>query len=269
MHPEIDRFAHLGSPLHRWDPRWKLAAIFLLMISMGLERASSREHPSLSVDLPPALGCLLVSLGILALSRIPFSFVAAKLKGSIGILLLVLAIFPLAYPGDDLRLGFVALSADGFLAAVLIILRAVAIIILVFPALGTSRFDVTMKALRSLRLPSPLVQIVLFTYRYLFVYADQMGRMQTAWRARGFRARTDLRTLRTLGNGVGVLLVSTIERTARIQSAMKARGFGGSFRTFEEFRTRPRDVALFFTVVSLGAGLFCWRLGFSFGGLAG
>ena len=265
MHPEIDRFAHLGSPLHRWDPRWKLAALFLLMISMGLERVSSREHPSWSLDLPPACASLLVSLGILALSRIPFSFVAAKLKGSMGILVLVLVIFPLAYPGNDLRLGFMNLSADGLLVAVLIILRALAIILLVFPVLGTSRFDVTMKALRSLRLPSPLVHIVLFTYRYLFVYADQMRRMQTAWRARGFRARTDLRTLRTLGNGVGVLLVAAIERTERIQSAMKARGFVGSFRTFEEFRTRPGDVARFFAVVLVGAGLFVWRSGISLG----
>ena len=259
MHPEVDRFAHLGSPIHRWDPRWKLSGFFFLMLSMGLERVGSREHPSWAVDLPPALGSLLLSLGILALSRIPLSFVLKKLGGSLGFLLLVLLIFPLAYPGKDLDLGFLALSSDGILVAILIILRAMAILVLVFPALGTSRFDVTMKALRRLRVPSPLVQIILFTYRYLFVYADQFRRMGTAWRARGFRARTNLLTLRTLGNGIGVLLVSSIERTQRIQSAMMARGFTGSFRTFEDFRTRPGDVALFCAIVAVGALAFLWR----------
>jgi cobalt/nickel transport system permease protein len=236
-----------------------MAGLFLLMLSMGLERVGSRERPSCAMDLPPALGSLFVSLGILVLSRIPPSFVMKKLKGSLGFLLLVLVIFPLAYPEKDLDLGFFAVASDGILVAVLIILRATAILVLVFPALGTSRFDVTMKALRRLRVPSPLVQIVLFTYRYLFVYADQVRRMEAAWRARGFRVRANLHTARTLGNGLGVLLVSSIERTQRIQSAMKARGFSGSFRTFEDFKTSPKDVTLFSAIVALGLALFLWR----------
>src|SRR5262245_3529665 len=105
-----------------------MAGLFLLMLSMGLERVGSREHPSWAVDLPPALGSLLLALGILLLSRIPPSFVMRKLKRSLGFLFLVFAIFPLAYPGKDLDIGFFSISSDGLLVAVLIILRATAIL---------------------------------------------------------------------------------------------------------------------------------------------
>ena len=35
VHPEIDRYAHLDSFLHRWDPRWKLASLGPLLLSFA------------------------------------------------------------------------------------------------------------------------------------------------------------------------------------------------------------------------------------------
>lgn len=260
MHPEIDRFAHLDSLVHRWDPRWKLACLFLLMLSMGLERPGSRDHPSWEADLPPALGCLGFSVAIVLLARLPFALILTRLRGVAWFFAVVLIIFPLTYPGEKTLIGFVPVSSTGFLVAFLMVLRAFAILLLAIPAFGTSRFDVTMKALRRLRFPAPLVQIILFTYRYFFVYSDQLRRMLIAARARGFHPRPDLHTLRIAGNGLGILLVESIERTQRIHGAMKCRGFFGTFRTLEVFRTRAVDVALFCGILGIGVLLSLWRL---------
>jgi cobalt/nickel transport system permease protein len=260
MHPEIDRFAHIDSPLSRWDPRWKLAALFLLLLTMGVERPGSRELVRWERDLPPALAALTTSLALVLASRIPLGFVLRKLRPAYALLALILLIFPLTFPGGGLYLGALEVSRQGFFVGLMIVLRAVAMILLVFPALGTTRFDASMKALRSLRVPPPLLQIVLFTYRYFFVYADQWRKMQQAARARGFRARGNLQTLRTIGNCVGVLLVGSVERTQRIRNAMISRGASGAFETLVEFRTRAQDVALFALVLLAGGGLLAWRL---------
>jgi cobalt/nickel transport system permease protein len=229
------------------------------MLSMGLERPGARDHPSWEADVPPALGCLGLSVAIVLLARLPVAAVLTRLRAVAWFLGIALVIFPLTYPGEKIVIGFVPVSSTGFLVAILMVLRAFAILLLAIPAFGTSRFDVTMKALRRLHFPVPLVQIVLFTYRYLFVYSDQLRRMMIAARARGFHPRADRRTLRVAGNGLGVLLVGSIERTQRIHDSMKCRGFYGTFRTLEEFRTRFADVALCGVLLGAGVLLLLWR----------
>ena len=73
-------------------------------------------------------------------------------------------------------------------------------------------------------------------------------------KCRGFRARTDLHTLRTIGYLVGMLLVRSLERSDRIMEAMKCRGFDGRFHVLVAFESRPRDfvLAAFLGLVSLG-----------------
>ena len=106
MHPEIDRFAHLDSLVHRWDPRWKLACLFLLMLSMGLERPGSRDHPSWEADLPPALGCLGFSVAIVLLARLPFALILTRLRGVAWFFAVVLVTFPLTVPINRILVVF-------------------------------------------------------------------------------------------------------------------------------------------------------------------
>jgi len=115
-------------------------------------------------------------------------------------------------------------------------------VLLVFPLFGTARFDETMKALRALRVPAGLIQLALFSYRWIYVWADEQRRLRTALRARGFRGRPFIHALRTAGNGLGMLLVRSIERTQKIQDAMRARGQAGQFHTLYEFRTTWKDI---------------------------
>jgi cobalt/nickel transport system permease protein len=255
-----ESLAGLDSPLHRWDPRLKLATLFILILCVAVERAGSRSAPSPEEDLPPALAALLFSVVLASAARIPPAAIVWKLRGAAPLLAAVLFIFPLAYGGERIQLGPIRLSGDGLLAAVLVIVRAVSILVIALVAFATTRFHSAMKALRSLRVPASLVQTTLFAHRYTIVYAGQLRRRETALRARGFRARADLRTLRAIGSGFGGLLVGSIERTRRIQTAMKCRGFSGAFPGMDEFRAGARDVFLCAAVLAAGAGLVLWAV---------
>ena len=92
-------------------------------------------------------------------------------------------------------------------------------------------------ALRALRVPKPLVSIVSFMYRYLFVLMDEALRLRRARAARcaqgGQRAgRSLLWRGRVAGGLVGNLMLRSFERSERIYNAMLARGFTGELKTF-------------------------------------
>src|SRR3569623_3207831 len=100
---------------------------------------------------------------------------------------------------------------------------------------GTSRSDISMIALQRLNCRMVIVQMLLFTYRYVFVFLAEMQRMVTAMRSRGFVKRAVRRTLEVMGCFVGTLLVRSFERTERIYKAMFSKGYQGEFHTLLEF----------------------------------
>ena len=84
-------------------------------------------------------------------------------------------------------------------------------------------------AMARLGAPEVLVATLHFMDRYRHVFADELGRMVQARRARTFRraGRLDWGLLSGL---VGVLLLRALERGERVHAAMVARGWDGTFR---------------------------------------
>ena len=233
MHlPEIDKYAHLDSPLHRWDTRVRLACLLLLMIAVVLA-------PTLHLAL---LG-FAFALGLLLLSRIPVRFVLVHLRWVLLFCAFLCIVLPLSVGGDVLwRAGPLAVRREGLLRASLITVRAVAAVLLVFPMFGASPFPVTVQALQKLRVQSVLVQLTAFSYRYVFVLLDEMRRMLAAARSRGGRAAGRLRATRALSGVVGMLLVRSYDRTVGVWRAMVSRGYSGRMRTLHSFAVGRADV---------------------------
>ena len=262
MFPAIDRYAHLDSPLHAWDPRWKLASLGVLMAAMAIPRPVTEDPRERLLALSQVLVSFAISLGLVHISRIPLLFALRRLVPAA----LFLAVFTLLYPlrpvaGAASLWGAGAWSYDAgaVVSGGAISLGALSILLLVIPTFGTSRFDATMKALRALRVPSPLVHVVVFAYRYIYAYADEVIRLRHAMRSRGFRGRPLGHALRTLGHALGGLLVRSVERTEGIQRAMEARGFLGEFKTLDELETRPRDIGKCAAILAIAAVLVAWR----------
>ncbi|MCW3133456.1 MAG: cobalt ECF transporter T component CbiQ [Methanophagales archaeon] len=233
-YPEIDRYASLDSPLHRFDPRVKIIAFLFLIFSIVL-----------IPDLRIAFVGLFFAVFMLVLSRIPLTFVLSYLKWVAMFILSFLVILMFTFPGKEIaRFYFLSISAEGLYTGSLITVRAFSAVILLFPMIGTMKFDTTIKALDRLKVPNSLVQMLMFTYRYIFVFVAEFQRIWMAMVSRGFKLRTTIYALRTIGKALGMLFVRSYERAERVYRAMRSRGYTGYQKTLVKFEIRMKDYLL-------------------------
>lgn len=211
------------SCLSRLDPRWRLAGLIVAFAAVSTVRSVSAAAI--------ALGGALV---LAALARLPGRWARRRL----GEIVLALAPVVLVLP----------LTGNPILAVV-VFLKGLTIAVLALVLLVTAPLPTTLAAARAMRVPGRLVHLTLLTYRYVFVLADELRRLRTALRVRGFRARLDRHSYRTVGQVTGTLLVHGSARAERVAQAMRCRGFDGQFRTLTDYHTTAGDVFAF-------AGLF-------------
>jgi cobalt/nickel transport system permease protein len=229
------------SPIRRLDPRWKLAGLVLAAFAVAALHAW-----------PPAVVALGIALRVAALSRLPRSWLLARL-GGVGLVLLPFAVslpFLLTDPGPPLvAWGWLEVSAHGLEAAVTLCARALAIVTLTLVLLATAPFDATLKAAHALRT--------------IDVVTAELVQMRIALRTRGYRNRATRHSYRTIGHVTGTLLVRGAERAERVGQAMRCRGFDGQFRSLTQFHTTATDVLAFLGLVVAFVGLVVWdRLAF-------
>jgi len=124
----------------------------------------------------------------------------------------------------------------------------------------TTRFNLTLKALQKIKVPDGLIQLLMFTYRYIFLFLDEEKRIFVGATSRGFVKRTNLSSLKTMANLVGMLLVHSFERTERIKDAMVSRGYNGRLKILDEFTLSPKDFikASLIIAAALLLNLFPW-----------
>jgi cobalt/nickel transport system permease protein len=247
---DIDRHAHLASSIQRWDPRFKIASLMPLILSIALVQSIALV----------GIG-LLVAVALLLISKIPLSFVYQALKLIVIFLLPFFVILPLTYPVDSSsQLLGMPFAVEGLRLALLIVLKALAIVLIAFVIFGSSRFDINLIALQHLKCPAVVVQIMLFTYRFIFLFLAEMKRMDLAMKARGFVKKANLYTLKVMGGFVGTLLIRSFERTERIYKAMLSKGYQGEFHTLVTFNATAKDFLKAAVVIVIAVILFAMDL---------
>ncbi len=237
-----------NSPLRSLDPRWKLAAL------VPAAAIITSFH-----GLLPTSAALCGALLLAWLGRLPRRWCLAHLGATALLLAPFLIVLPLVHRGGPTwEVGPAILALDGFLAALLLIVKAFAVVLLLLVLLTSAPLPDTFKAAQALHVPGVLVQLGLLTYRYVFVLAGELTRLRVALRVRGYRNRATRHSYRTVGHVAGMLLVRGYERAERVSQAMRCRGFDGRFRSLAEFRTRPVDVLFFLLTTGTATALFTW-----------
>jgi cobalt/nickel transport system permease protein len=223
------------SPIARLDPRWKLAALAVVAAAAAAVQS-----------LGPALAVLVAGLLLAAVARLPARWMLRRL----GALVLALLPFAVIMP---LVQGMAGARLAGLLAA-----KAMAVITFSLVALGSTPLPVALHAARALRLPATLIHVMLLSYRYLFLLADELVRLRRAVRVRGFRPTMNRHTYRTVGHVIGTLVVRGTERAEGVAHAMRCRGFDRRFRSLAAFRTTAADVAFFAVLLTTAIGVVIW-----------
>jgi len=236
MISEIDRYAGITSPIHRWDPRFRLVSIFALIFSVIL-----------LYNLQLVVIGMIFAIILTGISKIPFSFVLSRMKLVFIFVIPFFVIIPFTVIGNGVEIasfGGITLSYRGIeyvKFAAMIVLKALTAVMLIFPMVGTSRMDITIKALEGLHMPNKLVQMFAFTYRYIFVLDDEFTRMDRSLASRGFKRRGNLYTLTTISKAIAMLFVNSYERADRVFYAMRSKGYSGKIATLHEFHARRQD----------------------------
>jgi cobalt/nickel transport system permease protein len=241
----------LDAPLSRLDPRWRLAALLPAGAVAGMLQTPG-----------PALVALGGAALIVGLARIPPRWYATRVATVAFFLGLFLLFLPLVPHEPEKRwwLGPVSLSPRGLTVALVLLVKAVALVSLLLAASTTAPLDVQLKALYALHVPGLVVQLVALTVRYLGVLLEEFATLRIALRVRGYRQRVTPRSLRTIGHVAGMLLVRASERAERVGQALRCRGFDGRFHALTEFRSRWIDGCFFAAVTATAAALLLWDL---------
>jgi len=229
-----EHFALGESILHSADPRVKLLlAAGYAVVTVGLE--------SLEGQILALLGGLLLVIGAhLSLKEILRRLFVVNL-----FVLMLWLILPWTTTGSGVvHWGPVVITSEGLNLALSITLKCNTIILANLALLSTSTIFSLTHALAHLRVPSKIVQLIFFSWRYFHVIDSEFHRMNHAIKVRGFKPGSNLHTYRTYAHLIGTLFVKSLERGESVHKAMLCRGFDGTFWLLSHFYLRPSDICL-------------------------
>ena len=236
----LDRLSYLDSPAHRLDPRAKLLATLAFVVAVV-------SFPKYEVSaLTPFVFFPLLLAGA---GGIPLGLIARRVAIVSPFAIMIGLFNPLLDRAPGVQFGPVALSA-GWVSFASILARFSLTMSAALVLTATTSFPALCQGLTALRVPRAFVVQLLFLYRYLFLLAEESGRLRRARDLRGIGARG--RTLRIAAAAMGVLFTRTLDRAERIYQAMAARGFDGTVRQLRTLRFCRSD-ALFLAGVAGGA----------------
>jgi len=241
----IDEYAHLGSPLHRWDSRFKFIGLMALIFAFSFVQ-----------DLRMLPAIVVVTCAIYIISELPGSFMMTRLRYPSFFLLVVVLLLPfLSGHTIIMSIGPLDLRQEGLVAVLLIATRFLSILTIGLVLFGTAPFLTTIKAMRALGLPAILTDMAFLSFRYLGEIGGDLQRMETSMRLRGFHERRFSRhgfaILAWLG---GSILVRSYERSEWVYKAMIMRGYGQATRPRDEFHASSYDITVLCIALVLASG---------------
>ncbi|UOE92034.1 cobalt ECF transporter T component CbiQ [Alkalihalobacillus sp. LMS39] len=116
---------------------------------------------------------------------------------------------------------------DNIIFAFTIIVKAFTSMTMITLILETQTLEQFMNSLAHLKIPSVLITVLILSYRYVFLFLDDIQKMQLAARSRFFSGGIRLKSLKTYGQLTGSLLTKSIDRSDHVYEAMASRSFNG------------------------------------------
>ena len=238
----LDRFASSDSPIHRLDPRVKVLSAVLAIFS-NVFIGDGKWLAFAVVWLLILFVTQQATLNPIVLLKrsliaIPFSLVAITLLFTVdGNALFSWEIATFTLSATDAGLTrFLTIVIRSWLSVQIAILLTM-----------TTKLPDILHALRHLKVPTILVSIIAFMYRYLQVLIDEAQRLLRARASRsaavsGHKSGGSLRwRAKVAGNMVGQLLLRSFERSDRVYNAMVSRGYRGEMLTMNAHHMRSKD----------------------------
>lgn len=243
---------------HRLAPAPKLVATVLFVIAVALV-------PQQQV-LPVIVNAIVLAVVIFS-SRLPWRVVAVRLLVIVPFVFFAF-LLPFVGQGERTEVAGIAISIDGAWGAWGVLTKAALGATATIILSSTTSIPDLLRALTTLRVPSMIIAIVSFMFRYLELVISQMHRTRTAMTARAHDPRWFWQ-IRPIALSAGAIFVRTYERGERVHLAMMARGYSGSMPRVDvpEIRKESRSPSPVLAAVppalawlTLSAAIICNRV---------
>lgn len=238
-HLHIDRYAGFSTPVHRIDPRAKLLTLLSFIVLVVV------TPDGFFVSFAAYLAFV---WAVILFAKLPVIYVLKRSLLAIPFSIAVAFFVPFITPGPEIAhfqigaLGF-GITSTGIVKFVSMCLRVFISFFAVILLVSSTPFGDLMWAAGKIGLPSRLVVIISFMYRYIFILVDEASHMLLARDLRNpLGKRTSL--IKAAGGIIGSLFIRSFEHAETLYSAMLLRGYSG--RPVSLFRNKilPRDIQL-------------------------
>ena len=248
--------------LHKQEPRTKIIAVILYMVSLFI------------VNNFWGLGAMLVlSLAVVLISRIPLRFFFRGIKAIVFIVLLTVALQMFMTPGEPLwELGILKITKEGIRQAVfmgtrLILLVSVTSILTLTttPISLTDGIETLLKPFQKIGVPAhELAMMMTIALRFIPTLIEETDKIMKAQSARGadFESGNLMERAKAMIPLLVPLFLNAIKRADELALAMEARCYhGGDGRTrLKALQYGRRDAVAGVFCLCMAAGAFLTRL---------
>lgn len=242
-HHFIDYYSEIESPIQRLDPRIKIIAAFFLLFAVVIT-PNGRFLDYLIIS--PVI------ILIILFSRLPLKLFLKRIAIITPLVALIGASMPFMTPGKTvfsihflIQLNATDSGISNFFS---VIIKAVLAVIIMTLLTAATNFRDLIAGMQKLKFPVIFTSIISFIYRYIFLFVDEIERMNIGRRARSFGRRPAL-AMKGFGWMISSLFLRSFERADRVYHSMCARGFDGNYQTITEFSLKRSEI--FFCVIFL------------------
>lgn len=250
---EMDELAY-SSRMVDWAPLGKLLLVMSLLV-VGLI-TESMIVPFITFGIGLALMAYSTNM------RIPFILALAILE---AILIMILGSGMISVMGDHSSpalweghlLWFdIYMTEASFNKAWLIFFRAVAGVTLMLSFASSTPIPHLAQALRSLRCPAEITELIVLIYRYAFLLLEKFLVMLDAAQCRlGYNG--PVTAMKTYGGAMAGTFIFSMELADKSESSLACRNYNGYFPVFRP----PRKMSVAWVAVSLGLAVVLYLIG--------
>ncbi len=228
----IGQYYKEDSMIHRLDPRVKLFAVLIYVVTLFMHKS------------PATYVMSLLFLGFaIGLSKVPLSYIVRGLKAVAVILLFSVLINMLFIPGEPvIEVGFISVSREGIITTIYLGSRLIMLVLgtslLTFtttPNELTDGLDKSLGFLNKIRVPvHEIAMMMSIALRFIPILTEELEKIMKAQTARGidFESGGLLKRVQSMVPIIVPLFVAAIRRANDLAMAMESRCYhGGEGRT--------------------------------------
>ncbi|MFI3200488.1 MAG: energy-coupling factor transporter transmembrane component T [Eubacteriales bacterium] len=253
----LGQYYPTNSVIHRLDPRVKLIATFIFLISLFLNKTM------LDYGLP-----LLFLGSMIFICKVPFSFMLKGMRAILFLLILTVGFNLFLTPGEPLySIWILTITKEGLVFAVRMVIRLVFLIIgssimtlTTTPNQLTDGLEKIMKPLNYIKVPVHEISMMMaIALRFIPILLEETDKIMKAQIARGadFEHKNLIKRVKSYIPILVPLFISAFRRANDLALAMEARCYrGGEFRTkMKPLHYHIRDYVAYGILLFYSAGI--------------